>query len=83
MFASAHAEESGPSSIMMYLLVFLLLSYTEQKYKCSTFVFDPIFHELNAEILKILFIHQKTRYSQIFFTDLFKYVFVSTFPLSR
>ncbi len=24
--------------------------YTEQKYKCNTFVFVPIFHELNSKI---------------------------------
>ncbi len=36
-----------------YILICLFQSkanYTDQNYKCNTFVFAPIFHELNSKI---------------------------------
>ncbi len=36
-----------PSYIYIYIYIY---TYTEQIYKCNTFVFEPIFHELNSKI---------------------------------
>ncbi len=33
--------------------------YTEQNYKCNTFVFTPIFHELNSNIEDFFYVHKR------------------------
>ncbi len=53
-------------------------NYTEQNYKCNTFVFAPIFHELNSFLCT-----QKVYFPQILFTNLSKSVLVGTSPLPR
>ncbi len=39
--------------------------YTEQNYKCNTFVFAPIFHELNSKIWDFLYVHKIYVYNKI------------------
>ena len=51
--------------------------YTEQKYKCNTFVFAPIFHEMIKDLKHFLYTQNK-HLSQILFTNLSKSVIVST-----
>ncbi len=50
--------------------------WTEQNYKRNTFVFAPIFHELNTRSKLFLFA-QKAYFSQILFTNLSKSVLVT------
>ncbi len=52
-------------------------TYTEQNYKRNTFVFAPIFHELNSKIQDFFYVH-KAYLSQILFPNLFKSVLMST-----
>ncbi len=33
--------------------------YTEQNYKCNTFVFAPIFHELNSKFQDFFYVHKR------------------------
>ncbi len=46
-----------------------ILNYTEQNYKRNTFVFAPIFHELNSKIEYFFYVHKRPislkYYSQI------------------
>ncbi len=35
------------------------INYTDQNYKRNTFVFAPIFHELNSKIEDIFYVHKR------------------------
>ncbi len=59
------------------MCIYSIYLYTDQNYKRNTFIFAPIFHELNSPCT------QKAYFSQILFTNLSKSVLVSTSPLLR
>ncbi len=42
-----------------YILHYITLLYTENNYKRNTFVFAPIFHELNSKILDFFYVHKR------------------------
>ncbi len=60
-----------------------LNTYTEQNYKCNTFVFPPIFSWAELKDLRLFLCTQKAYFSQILFTNLSKSVLVSTSPFPR
>ncbi len=45
-----HKQTKNLILFILFFLFFLKSYYTEQKYKRKTFVFAPIFHELNSKI---------------------------------
>ncbi len=63
--------------VCVYIYIYIYIDIkTEQNYKRNTFVFAPIFHELNLKILDF-FYEQKVYFSQILFTNLSKSVLVN------
>ncbi len=54
-----------------------------QNYKCNTFVFASIFSWAELKNLRLFLCTQKAYFSQILFTNLSKFVLVSTSPLPR
>ncbi len=39
----------------------MYMIYTEQNYKCNSFVFVPIFHELNSMIFRVAFYYDQPK----------------------
>ncbi len=54
---------------------------TEQNDECNTFVFIPIFHDLNSKIEDIFYVHKRP--ISLFSNIVHKSVLVSISPLTR
>ncbi len=45
--------------IYKYIIYIYIHTHTEQSYKCNTFVFAPIFHELNSKIYDFFYLQKR------------------------
>ncbi len=46
----SYFQKKKKKNIYIYIYIYILYIYTDQNYKRNTFIFAPIFHELNSKI---------------------------------